>query len=129
MLTASDITRSSEDSSTLNGSGGVSGKDVSIPSGVFDQVVHMVKFDPDSILNCPHDFPHHQHNDLMDLDDSRGAGERADGSGQSAIDMSSGGDTTRSVAVNLADLFIKPCHFNLSLPDSFQVNSQKLTIK
>lgn len=107
--TTSTTTASGINNSIVSSVGGVS-KD-SMPSGVLDLVVQTIKYDPDSVLNCPHDFPHLAAE--MDTDESV-AQDPANAS--TAI-----GSDQATAQVKLAELFIRPNHGKFSLPECFQV--------
>lgn len=109
LTTAATTTASGTNNSIVSSVGGVS-KD-SMPSGVLDLVVQTIKYDPDSVLNCPHDFPHLAAE--MDTDESV-AQDPANAS-------TATGSNQATAQVNLAELFIRPNHGKFNLPECFQV--------
>lgn len=100
---------------------------IALPSTVLESIVQTVKYDPDSILNCAHDFPHQHHHgegetessadgnngtEMMDLDSSQTQDQR----GKRNAEISISDNITKTIFIRAPAL---PIQF--SLPDCFQV--------
>lgn len=129
-MTALDLSRGEENGevATKNpaASSGGANKDVmSLGSNnnVFETIVQTVRYDPESILNCPHDFPHLNRSDdtnEMEIEADSAAPNDANDSNTSANNTS-----VASLAQTAAALFIRPPKSVYNLPDCFQVNLYK----
>jgi len=82
------------------------------PESVFESIVHLASYDPNSMINNPHDLPHQQ-------------------SDQNANEESMNVDTNHDneVKLNLKDLLIKPSvKASFSLPENlFEIKCSKLS--
>lgn len=114
-LSALDISREEASSTTTNQNSVI--KD---SSGVLDLVVQTVKYDPNSILNCPHDFP-----DLTSQMDTEDGQNTEEAHSASALDnstaMALNKTDSNGTKTNLSDLFIRTSQNKFNLPECFQV--------
>ena len=88
-------------------------------NNVFETIVQTVRYDPESILNCPHDFPHLNRSDdtnEMEIETDSAAPNDANDSSTAANNTS-----VASLAQTAAALFIRPPKSVYNLPDCFQV--------
>lgn len=88
-------------------------------NNVFETIVQTVRYDPESILNCPHDFPHLNRSDdtnEMEIEADSAAPNDVNDSNTSANNTS-----VASLAQTAAALFIRPPKSGYNLPDCFQV--------
>ena len=87
---------------------------------MLDLVVQTVKYDPESILNCPHDFP-----DLtsqMDTEDGQNTEETHSASAlDNSTAMTSNKTDSNGTRANLSELFIRTSQNKFNLPEGFQV--------
>lgn len=128
-MTALDLSRgeengevaSSKNAAAANNSGGANKDVMGIGSNnnVFETIVQTVRYDPESILNCPHDFPHLNRSDdtnEMEIEADSAAPNDVNDSNTSANNTS-----VASLAQTAAALFIRPPKSGYNLPDCFQV--------
>ena len=127
-MTALDLSRGEE-----NGGGEVALKNASAAAAasakdvmglgsnnnVFETIVQTVRYDPESILNCPHDFPHlNRSDDTNEMEIETDSAAPNDANDSSAA---SNNNSVASLAQTAAALFIRPPKSLYNLPDCFQV--------